>query len=301
MALEYSNDIIEVFDSDGTTLLGRFSGFSPPPKLVSSGTTMTVKLIADDLVWQDQGFTASFTSVATPELPTCEAGKFGPFCDSDTCFGSVVISASPTNKEGIILSGDNFPGGVNCDWVIGEDTSSSHESVIVTFNEIDIEPDPALEGHIPDQLVFKDGNSGDVLYTVRGRSSTCSRDKDCNPNQDSASPSSCSFANQADVFGVCVCEEGYVNGDCSERVVKLTPTGGFLTIKYETDINDPSVFEGWNLTYSLCGGNGFGPCEMEAEIAVASEDVITTEAIIAIAASFIVVVALVVGYFRMQR
>ena len=55
-AFEYGNDYVEVFDSDGTTLLGKFTGFNLPPKLISSGQTMCLKLSADDLVWQGQGF-----------------------------------------------------------------------------------------------------------------------------------------------------------------------------------------------------------------------------------------------------
>jgi hypothetical protein len=294
MALEYLYDFVEVFDSDGT-ILGKFSGFSPPPKLVSSGPTMTLRLTADDLVWQDQGFTASFTSVDSPELTPCEPGQFGPYCDFDFCFGSVAIEANSNDKEGIILSGNNFPGGLNCDWVLGKDASSSYESIIFSFNEIDMEPDPQLEGIVPDQLVFKDGASDSVLYTVRGKSSQCSRSTDCNPNSGTASPSDCVFYDQADVFGVCVCEEGFVNGDCSESVLTLTPTEGFVTVSYATDINDPSVFNGWNMTYSFCGGDGYGPCE---EVNTnPSEEKLPYIAIIAAPAT---VIFIIVIYFRSQ-
>ena len=295
MALEYNNDFVQVFDSDGSTLLGKFSGFSPPPKLVSSGTTMRLALSTDDVVWQDQGFTASFTSVDIPDLTPCEPGKFGPFCDSDVCFGSLALE----DDGGIIHSGINFPGGVECDWMIGKDASSSYESTIFSFNEVDMEPNQGLEGNVPDQIVFKDGDSDDVLYTVRGRSSECSRDNDCNPNRDSESPSSCVFADEADIFGVCECEVGFVNSDCSESTVTLTPTKGFVTVTYETDINDPSVFDGWNMTYSLCGGRGFGPCAQATHgNEIISESVVPLETILSIVAAAIFVIAVVVIYFR---
>eukprot|EP00520_Triparma_pacifica_P017426 CAMPEP_0118670636 /NCGR_PEP_ID=MMETSP0785-20121206/21572_1 /TAXON_ID=91992 /ORGANISM="Bolidomonas pacifica, Strain CCMP 1866" /LENGTH=1131 /DNA_ID=CAMNT_0006565463 /DNA_START=279 /DNA_END=3670 /DNA_ORIENTATION=+ len=264
MALEYLNDFVEVFDSDGT-ILGKFSGFSPPPKLVSSGSTMKLRLTTDDLVWQDQGFTASFTSVDSPDLATCEPGKFGPYCDFNFCFGSMAIEANPNDKEGIILSGNNFPGGLNCNWVLGKDAASSYDSIIFSFNEIDMEPDPQLEGIVPDQLVFMDGASDSVLYTVRGKSSQCSRSVDCHPNSNSESPSACVFSDETDVFGVCVCEEGFANGDCSESVITLTPTEGFVTVSHETDINDPYIFNGWNMTYSFCGGMEYGSCEEKYE------------------------------------
>ena len=85
----------------------------------------------------------------------------------------------------------------------------------------------------------------------------------------------------------------------SESTVTLTPTKGFVTVTYETDINDPSVFDGWNMTYSLCGGRGFGPCAQATHgNEIISESVVPLETILAIVAAAIFVIAVVVIYFR---
>ena len=184
-AFEYGNDYVEIFDTDGTTLLGKFTGFDIPPKLISSGQTMHLKLLADDLIWQNQGFAGSFSSVSAPSALVCEPGKFGPFCDVETCFGTATIPATSTTPSGLLVSGINYPGGVDCSWAMGS-SSQTYAGLKVAFNDIHMEPDPEIVGNAPDQLVFMDGDTSTALYTVRGKSSQCSKSLDCNPRSTSS-------------------------------------------------------------------------------------------------------------------
>ena len=83
-AFEYSNDYIEVYDvndAGAETLIGQFTGFTLPPRLISSGQTMRIKLVADEVVWEGQGFTAAFASITAPAAQVCNPGSFGPYCD----------------------------------------------------------------------------------------------------------------------------------------------------------------------------------------------------------------------------
>ena len=157
----------------------------------------------------------SFASVTAPSAASCDPGKFGPFCDAEICFGATSVAASPSTPSGVLLSGKNYPGGVDCSWVMGS-SSSTDEGVTVSFNDVDIEPDSEVAGNAPDQILVLDGATSTVLYTVRGKSSKCSKSLDCNPSSTSSTPSMCMFQNPTDIFDICQCEAGYSNGDCSE-------------------------------------------------------------------------------------
>ena len=171
------------------------------------------------------------------------------------CFGTALIPASAGSPSGQIQSGANYPGGIDCAWVIG--SASAYEGVTLTFNSVDIEPD------FGDVMHVWDGDDRTApLKTVRGKSSQCSKSADCNPDESSTSPSACNFASVSDLYGTCMCETGYSNGDCSESESTLFPTSGFVSITYETDINDDKTYAGWDINYKVCGDTeaGFDYC-----------------------------------------
>lgn len=106
------------------------------------------------------------------------------------------------------LSFSLSPAGIDCTWTIG--SASAYEGVTLTFNSVDVEPE------FDEMFVWDGDDRATPLKTVRGKSSQCTKSDDCNPDAASSTPSVCTFANVADLYGTCTCEAGYANGDCSE-------------------------------------------------------------------------------------
>ena len=51
----------------------------------------------------------------------------------------------------------------------------------------------------------------------------------------------------------------------------LTPTEGFVTVSYATDINDPLAYRGWNISYSFCGESlGYASCDPLSDVIIAA-------------------------------
>jgi len=171
------------------------------------------------------------------------------------CYGTSSIPASASSPSGQLQSGANYPGGIDCAWVIG--STDAYQGVTLTFYSVEIEPD------FGDALYVWDGDDRTTpLKTVRGKASQCFKSADCKPDEKSASPSVCVFASVSDLYGSCACETGYSNGDCSESSSILFPTSGFVSITYETDINDDKMYAGWGINYKVCGDTdaGFDYC-----------------------------------------
>ena len=132
-----------------------------------------------------------------------------------------------------IASGINPAGGVSCTWII--DTVDTVDFASLSFKALHLEPTAG------DTLAIKYGTYELYENLIVGASSVCSKSLDCNKFAGEIT-GACVFAENADTFGVCVCEDGWFNGDCSASVIDIDMREGdgdtTIMLVYTTDAND---------------------------------------------------------------
>jgi hypothetical protein len=247
---------------------------------------------SDNMIHKGGGFSFQHTEVASAQEVEggCQLGFFGFKCDTQVCFGSSSVAvggdgstqvsdllpAAATNLTGRelsdpptpceparanssscslrsrqVASGTNPPAGVNCAWDVT--STSDVEALTVVFEKLHLEPNS------DDMIKLIVGSEEHTR--ILGVASTCSKSLDCNKLAGQTT-GKCVFASDADVFGVCKCEEGWHNGDCSVGAVVLEDAAAGVTIVYETDINDIRTTEvvEWQARLVACGGSTYAKC-----------------------------------------
>ena len=299
---EVGFDFVTFYDGadDKQEVIGRFSGQLTPPTIRSSTGEIFVTFTSDNIIHAGRGFQFQYNEVSNFVTTLCEPGTFGKMCDTQVCFGVTDVELDSTNTIPYtqrITSGVNPLGGVGCTFkVLAE---SAADTAVITFEKLHLEPE---SGDVV--RVYVGGDDADNAEHTRivGVDRACTKGSDCNKYADQVT-GTCVFADAADVYGVCVCAEGYFNGDCSTSVVVVDLAGAnsevAVRIVYETDVNDIRTEETveWELSVRACGGS-LPTCPMDVLMGGGGGGGISVAVIGAVVGGSILAILAVASYFR---
>ena len=192
----------------------------------------------------------------------CDNNYWGPHCDVTACFGIKRLTTNSilATQTDTITNSTGYMNNANCSWIVPVPKSNTIRGrympmpvgIHLDFSTFDVEVGDSLSLYgikVFDDAQGADGLSNSYFYhnnlytdpiaTFAGVSGSCVHGRDCQLN------GRCVFSDIHDIkSGLCVCNPGYLNGDCSLPSSYDIADVQAVVIQFKSDINNARVRHG---------------------------------------------------------